>query len=162
PGRQINLRSSIVQIAIKKQYISYFMITKGENRICRNCKLDFMITPDDLGFYEKIKVPPPTFCPQCRYIRRLLDRNEYNLYKRKCDATGKNIISIYREDAPFPVYKQEYWKSDKFEALDYGKDFDFTKPFFKQFEELRKVVPHVALVNENSVNSEYTNQAGEN
>lgn len=133
-----------------------------ETRNCQNCKKDFEITPDDFSFYEKIKVPPPTFCPECRYIRRLLDRNEYNLYKRKCDATGKSIISIYREDAPFPVYEQEYWKSDKFEAKDYGRDFDFSRSFFEQYEELRRSVPHLAMVNSRSVNSEYTNQSQDN
>ena len=101
-----------------------------ETKTCQNYKDDFVIEPDDFGFYEKIKVPPPTFCPECRYIRRLLDRNEYNLYKRKCDATGKMVISIYRPDAPFPVYEQEYWKSDKFDATEYGREFDFNRPFF--------------------------------
>lgn len=133
-----------------------------EIRNCQNCKLSFTIEPDDFVFYEKIKVPAPTFCPECRYIRRLLDRNEYNFYKRKCDATGENIISIYRKEVPFPVYKQDYWKSDAFDASIYGRDFDFSKSFFVQYEELRKVVPHLALVNSNSVNSEYTNQSQDN
>jgi hypothetical protein len=135
---------------------------QSENRICQNCKNDFTIVPDDFLFYEKIQVPLPTFCPECRYIRRLLDRNEYNLYRRTCDATGEAIISIYRSDAPFPVCKQEYWKSDKFDATQYGRDFDFTRPFFEQYEELRRTVPHLAMVNSNSVNSEYTNQSQNN
>lgn len=122
----------------------------------------FPIRPDDIAFYEKIGVPRPALCPECRYIRRLLDRNEYNFYRRKCDATGESIISIYRSDAPFPVYKQDYWKSDVFDALSYGRDFDFSRPFFEQYEELRRAVPHLALVNSNSVNSEYTNQAQDN
>ena len=135
---------------------------KSETKNCQNCKGHFTIEPDDFGFYEKIKVLPPTFCPQCRYVRRLLDRNEYNFYKRKCDATGKDIISIYRPDAPFPVYEQEYWKSDALEARNYGRDFDFTRQFFEQYEELRRACPHLAMVNSNSVNSEYTNQAEDN
>ena len=135
---------------------------KEQIKNCQNCKKDFIIEPDDFSFYEKIKVPPPTFCPECRYIRRLLDRNEYNLYKRKCDATGKTIISIYRPDVPFPVYEQEYWKSDAWDALQYGRDFDFARSFFEQYEELRRVVPHLAMVNSNSVNSEYTNQSQDN
>jgi len=133
-----------------------------ETRNCQNCKNDFTIEPEDFNFYKKIKVPPPTFCPECRYIRRLLDRNEYNLYKRKCDATGKDIISIYRQEAPFPVYEQEYWKSDKFEAKDYGREYDFSRPFFEQYEELRRSIPHLAMVNSRSVNSEYTNQSQDN
>lgn len=138
---------------------------QSETQQCKNCKQNFVIEPDDFGFYEKIQVPPPTFCPQCRYIRRLLDRNEYNLYKRKCDATGKTVISIYRPDAPFPVYQQEYWKSDKFDAMEYGRDFDFSiplRPFFEQYEELRRMVPHLAMVYSNSVNCDYTNQCNNN
>lgn len=135
---------------------------ESQTKNCQNCKNDFTIEPDDFSFYEKIKVPAPTFCPECRYIRRLLDRNEYNFYRRKCDATGENIISIYRSDVPFPVYKQDYWKSDEFDAIKYGREFDFNKSFFDQYEELRNLVPHLAMVNSNSVNSEYTNQSQNN
>ncbi|KKQ03984.1 MAG: hypothetical protein US12_C0009G0014 [Parcubacteria group bacterium GW2011_GWA2_36_24] len=58
---------------------------KSQNVICQNCKKDFTIEPDDFGFYEKIKVPPPTWCPECRMIRRMLFRNERSLYKQNCD-----------------------------------------------------------------------------
>ena len=40
-----------------------------ENRICQNCKSEFIIEPEDFNFYEKIKVPAPTWCPECRMIR---------------------------------------------------------------------------------------------
>ncbi len=137
-------------------------MTESQVKTCQSCKKDFTIEPDDFTFYQKIDVPPPTLCPECRYIRRLSDRNEYNFYKRKCDATGEDIISIYRPDVSFPVYKQDYWKSDAFDASVYGRNFDFNRPFFEQYEELRRVVPHLALVNANSVNSEYTNQSQDN
>jgi hypothetical protein len=39
---------------------------KPQNVICQNCKKDFTIELDDFRFYEKIKVPPPTFCPEYR------------------------------------------------------------------------------------------------
>ena len=32
-----------------------------ETKSCQNCKNDFIIEPDDFAFYDKIKVPPPTF-----------------------------------------------------------------------------------------------------
>lgn len=34
---------------------------KSETKICQNCKKDFTIDPEDFKFYEKIKVPSPTF-----------------------------------------------------------------------------------------------------
>src|SRR5258708_24115014 len=69
------------------------METQTKN--CQNCKCDFTIEPNDLGFYEKIKVPLPTFCPRCRMQRRWAWRNNMSLYSRKCDLCGKNVISIY-------------------------------------------------------------------
>jgi hypothetical protein len=133
-----------------------------EQRSCAWCKASFPIFPDDLTFYQKIGVPPPTLCPDCRYKRRLLDRNEWSLYRRKCDMTGESIVSIYREDAPFPVYKHDAWRSDSWDPLEYGRDFDFAKPFFEQYHALRQAVPHTALVSYNSVNSEYSNQSQDN
>jgi hypothetical protein len=36
---------------------------KNETKNCQNCKNDFTIESEDFKFYEKIKVPPPTWCP---------------------------------------------------------------------------------------------------
>ncbi len=83
-----------------------------ESRNCQNCKLDFIIEPEDFVFYEKIKVPPPTFCPDCRLARKLVWRNERSLYKRNCDLCKKNIISMYKPTVLFPVYCHECWWSD--------------------------------------------------
>ena len=82
---------------------------KVENKICQNCKKDFVIEPDDFGFYEKIKVPPPTFCPECRLIRRLSWRNERGLHNRECGLCGKKIISIYNKDLNNIVYCNKCW-----------------------------------------------------
>src|SRR5687767_2461861 len=104
-----------------------------ENKTCQNCKKDFVIEPEDFGFYEKIKVPPPTFCPECRLIRRLTVPNERVLYKRKCDLTGEQIFSMYDDEAPFPVYETKAWYSDQWDPYQYGMDYDFSRSFFEQF-----------------------------
>ncbi len=130
-----------------------------ENRICQNCKKDFTIEPDDFGFYEKIKVPPPTFCPDCRFVRRLASSNERVLYKRKCDFSGNDIFSMYPSGASFPVYNTDDWYSDKWDPYQYGMDYDFSRPFFEQFKELLNKVPKMALVRQGlSVNSPYVHR----
>ncbi|OGI46153.1 hypothetical protein A2121_02520 [Candidatus Nomurabacteria bacterium GWB1_40_6] len=132
---------------------------KQEIKNCQNCKKDFTIEPEDFNFYEKIKVPPPTFCPKCRLLRRMANTNERVLYKRKCDLTGESILSMFPEDALFPVYKSEAWYSDDWDSYKYGIDYDFSKPFFKQFGELLKKVPRMALVKQGfSRDSEYTHR----
>ena len=98
---------------------------KMENRNCQNCKKDFVIEQEDFNFYEKIKVPPPTFCPECRFIRRLCFKNERSLYKRECDLCHKKIISMYDENVTFPIYCPECWRSDKWDPMSYGLDYDF-------------------------------------
>lgn len=130
------------------------------NDNCKNCGKSFEITDRDLGFYERIKVPKPTWCPDCRQQRRLAWRNQRSLYRRKCDATGKELISIFSPDKKVPVFSNSYWYSDKWDGKDYGKDFDFNKPFFAQFGELMEKVPQMSLASINNINSDFVNQCG--
>jgi len=132
---------------------------QSENKICQNCKKDFTIEPDDFGFYEKIGVPPPTFCPECRRQRRLSWRNDLSFYNRNCDICDKNIISLYHKEKPLTVYCNKCWWGDSWDPKIYGKDIDFSRPFFEQFRELQNQVPLISLVNDDgigSVNCEYT------
>lgn len=129
---------------------------------CQNCKKDFTVEPDDFAFYQKIKVPAPTFCPDCRLQRRLSFRNERALYKRACDLCKKEVISIYHPQNKNVMYCQDCWRSDRWDPLSYGKDYDFTKNFFAQYSELLQKVPMVSLRNVNSVNCEYTHLAADN
>jgi len=134
------------------------------NKICQNCKQNFDIQPEDFKFYEKISVPPPTFCAECRMQRRFACRNERNLYKRNCNLCGKEIISMHQKSAPFPVYCQGCWWSDKWDPTGYGRDFDPSKPFFEQYADLQKLVPRPQYLNYESartVNSPYTNCSGD-
>ena len=133
---------------------------------CRQCATQFEITNEDLKFYEKVSpviagktynIPAPTLCPPCRLQRRLSHRNEHRLYQRKCDLSGKQIISMYAPDKKFPVYDSTAWRSDKWDATNYGRDFDFSRPFFEQLYDLKQSVPHLALLSFNNENSDYTN-----
>ncbi len=133
-----------------------------ETKNCQNCKKDFTIEPDDFGFYEKIKVPPPTWCPECRQQRRYAWRNERILYRRNCDLCGKSTVSIYSPNKPYKVYCNTCWWGDGWNRETYGRDFDFSRPFFEQFAELQHDTPRMTLLNKDSVNSEYTNHSGHN
>ena len=130
---------------------------ESQTKQCQNCNKDFTIEPDDFSFYEKIKVPPPTFCPECRMQRRLAYRNERNFSHRNCGMCGNKVISIYK-DKSLKIYCQDCWFSDKWDSTQYGKDYDFTKPFFEQFQELFKKVPQVNLNGHASnIDSPYVN-----
>lgn len=129
-----------------------------ETKICQNCKSSFAIEPYDFAFYERIKVPAPTWCPECRLIRRMMVRNERALYRRKCDLCGKESIGMYSPEKPFSVYCRSCWFGDGWDPMTYGRDYDFSKPFLVQFQELMKAVPRVSLVHYNAnTNVDYAN-----
>lgn len=129
------------------------------NITCNNCKQDFEIYSEDREFYERFGVPEPTWCPECRLIRRMTFRNERTLYKRPCDLCHAEKIFMYPADAPFPVYCHACWYGDSWDPKSYGRDYDFDKPFFNNFLEMRDAVPRCGVVKQkNSINSEYTNR----
>ena len=131
----------------------------SEKITCQNCKQDFTIEPEDFNFYEKIKVPAPTFCPLCRAQRRLNFRNERGLYKRKCDFSGKEIFSMYAPDSPVKVYERDIWLSDAWDPMDYGREIDWSRPFLEQLHELMLEVPFKSNNVVRGVNSDYSNNA---
>src|SRR3989344_2681210 len=117
----------------------------SEKKICQNCHKDFIIEPEDFKFYQKISVPPPTWCPECRMVRRMNFRNERTLYNRKCDLCKKEIISMYDKNHIAPVYCYDCWHSDKWNPMDYGNEYDLKITFFEQIKNLVQKVPCLAL-----------------
>ena len=134
---------------------------KDEIKNCQNCKKDFTIEPDDFSFYEKIKVPAPTFCSECRTQRRFSWRNERCLYHNKCKITSKNVVSGFSIDSGINVYERDFWWSDKWDPISFGIDYDFSKPFFLQFCDFFHKTPMPSSFNARTFNSEYCQHTGE-
>lgn len=132
-----------------------------ETKTCQNCKSDFVIEPEDFDFYLKIRVPAPTFCPECRRQRRLAWMNLTNLYKRDCDLCHASFVSMYHPDAPHVVYCPKCWWNDAWDWRDYGRDFDESKNFFEQFSDLLKSVPlcGLSINSSTTIGSPYNNHA---
>jgi hypothetical protein len=132
-----------------------------QTKTCQNCKNDFTIETDDFSFYEKMKVPPPTWCPKCRMQRRLAWRNERQLFRRKDAHTGQDSFSGIPTEANIQTYETSYWYTDEWEPTEYGVDYDFSKPFFEQFLALFQRVPIMAKSSAGfMINSDYCNEAG--
>ena len=129
-----------------------------EIKVCQNCKKDFTIEPDDFDFYKKINVPAPTFCPDCRMQRRFSWRNEWRLFRKK-DVHGKEIFSMVSESSPVKIMEMAEWYSDSWDPMDYGQDYDFSQPFFKQFGKLMSQVPLMSRNLIRAVNSDYCSNA---
>lgn len=136
---------------------------EAQTKSCQNCKKDFTVESEDFKFYEKLKVPSPTFCPECRMIRRMIWRNVRSLYKRNCGLCNKSLISMYSDKDLTPVYCRECWNGDKWDPFSYGKEYNFSKSFFVQLKELFNTVPRFYAYHTRSlVRSDFTNFSGDN
>ncbi|MEZ6209487.1 MAG: hypothetical protein R3B64_02885 [Candidatus Paceibacterota bacterium] len=134
---------------------------QSETKQCQNCKTDFVIETEDFLFYEKVDVPPPTFCPECRMIRRLCWRNERFLFRREDAKNGGELFSGFPPEAVLKTYENKDWFGDGWNPLDYGKDIDFSSNFLSQFKKLFETVPLPAKSSAGfMINSDYCNEAG--
>jgi len=132
---------------------------KPETKFCQNCQKDFTIEPEDFSFYEKIKVSPPTWCPECRMIRRFAIHNTWSLFWKNCDKCGIKTLSIYEPETKIIVYCQPCWWGDSWDGTEYAMDYDPSRPFLEQVKELSDKTPYSALESSYLTlkNSDYSN-----
>lgn len=133
----------------------------AETRTCQSCKASFVVDASDFGFYKKMEVPPPTWCPDCRMMRRLVMGNEHTFFKKVEKRTGKELLSTYPPESPYEIYERDYWWSDAWDPLQYGREIDWDRPFLEQIRELAAVVPWPSRSIFNATNSDFSNNASE-
>lgn len=143
------------------------------SKICAKCKSTFRVSDFEKKFLikispeiggQKFQIPEPEICPNCRLQNRTIYRNEQFLYHNKSAFSGKPLISLYSPDTPWgkkiKVVTNEEWWSDSLDSMDFGRDFDYKRPFFEQFEELNALIPQQNLMQSNNENCPYTTGTG--
>ncbi len=118
------------------------MSTKKElSKICTDCKEEFIINSGDLDLYKKVGLELPTSCFLCR-IKHLFSFWTFGKFRKgKSDLSGESLITVLPKKSRYPIYKLSEWHSDKWDAMDYGADYDPKKLFFEQFKNLQEKVP---------------------
>ncbi|MEK7616366.1 MAG: hypothetical protein AAB420_04135 [Patescibacteria group bacterium] len=73
------------------------------------------------------------------------------------------MITFWHPDSGHAIMPQKEWHSDSWDPKSYGRDYDFSRPFFEQWGELFKAVPKPALQTQYStmIDSEYCNGASD-
>jgi hypothetical protein len=132
-----------------------------QNKVCEKCKNDFAILADDIPFYEKMDLPMPTMCPECRFKYLLAFWVNGRFRITKSALSGKTIITVIPESAPFPIYERAEFVSDAWDPLTYGKDYDASRPFMDQLVELQSKVPHPHNVGNKNINCDWTDDVWE-
>ena len=140
---------------------------------CTSCGTTFVITPDEAEFLQKmtftfgaqqIHLDPPVDCPECRSQLRVAHRNERNLYRVPSAMSKKETITLFHEEPlwgePYKVYAQTEWRSDVWDPMSFGMEFDFHRPFFEQWAQLHKAVPRMVLTSLGNENADFTTGTG--
>jgi hypothetical protein len=59
-----------------------------EGKCNHGCSTAFRITKEELEFYQRMNIPLPHVCSNCRHYERIAYRNPLHLWKRECDCKG--------------------------------------------------------------------------
>ncbi|MFA6023839.1 MAG: hypothetical protein WC777_01305 [Candidatus Gracilibacteria bacterium] len=115
----------------------------------------FTVGPIELQLREKFGLSDslPTVLPKYRFQELGAFWPHWNLHKRRCDKTGRPLVSIFREDCAYPVWHRDEWVAH---ANPPSQDPDFSRPFFDQAWELFQTCPLPHAFQSNNQNCEYT------
>jgi len=129
---------------------------------CGHCEHQFSITDADMKFYDTMDVPPPTWCPQCRLMRKMAWCNEGVLYKNRCKHCSRALISYISPTDERDVLCYQCFFGDNHDPLEHGRQIDWDRSMFDQIHELEVSVPHLyAAIDDHNENSEYIHRAGQ-
>ncbi|MFH0770552.1 MAG: hypothetical protein V1926_04200 [Candidatus Peregrinibacteria bacterium] len=67
----------------------------------------FKYIKQELAFYQKIGIQPPTLPPRERHRRRARQCNPHHLWSRQCQKCGKDIRTTYSPERPEIIYCEE-------------------------------------------------------
>lgn len=116
--------------------------------------LAFEVSSEEMALRKKLGVEgEPQYHPVFRFMQLGAFWQHWNLFKRKCDKTGKSIISVFSEDCPYPVWHKDEWIKH---ADPPGADFDTARPVFDQMWDFFRKSPIAHNVGTGNENCEYT------
>lgn len=132
---------------------------ENKEKNCQNCKKSFNIESEDFKFYEKMKVPAPTWCPECRMIRRISFQNNWHIYWRNCDKCGEKTLSVCPPEQKIIIFCQQCWWKDDWDGTENAREYDPSRNFLEQMKELILSTPYSALTSlyTSNKNCEYAN-----
>ncbi len=71
---------------------------------CKRCAKKFRVLLQELRFYQRLTIPVPRHCPDCRHVYRLGLRNPAQLWDRTCARCSSAIRTSYAPGRPETVY----------------------------------------------------------
>ena len=80
----------------------------------QQCTEAFKIIPEELQFYQRMNLPLPRLCPNCRHYERLSQRNPMKLWHRSCMKEGCNneFETTYDPNKPEIIYCEKCYQQE--------------------------------------------------
>ena len=99
---------------VKEDIVNKVIECKNKGREETQCTEAFKIIEDELKFYQRMNLPLPRHCPNCRHYQRLKQRNPLKLWHRKCMKPGcsNEFETSYAPERPEIVYCEECYKKE--------------------------------------------------
>ena len=99
------------------------------NKQCTRCDTVFELDKAAVEFYKQFDVSNPELCSKCKKIQLMCWRNERTFYPATCSKCKTSMISCFNPAYAAPVMCNDCWWSTDFNPLQYGRDYDFSRPF---------------------------------
>jgi hypothetical protein len=135
---------------------------------CRLSGKDFLVSDEEQEILARIGIlhpaiaeplPMPTTHPWV-FARQILSHsNVYHLYQGRSAFSRESLLSRYQAGSGYKVCTVEEFWDEKIDNTERGRAFDFSKPFFQQFDELLHSIYLLPLNVTNTENSSYVNAA---
>ncbi len=122
---------------------------------CAISKQTFEISDQELDLRAKFGFADtlPNTLPKYRFQHLGAFWPQWHFHKRKCNKTGKQVISIFSPECPYPVWDRKEWFNHSNPP---EQDFDFKQSFFQQAWALFQKSPIPHIFQSNNENCEYT------
>ncbi len=130
-------------------------------RVCITSGKPFTISEAEQMYCNERNLPLPQQHPFERLKHMASFRNRIHLYNSTCAKSKKSILSCFPPEKGYTVYDVDIWSGDQWDAMENGKDYDPTRSFWDQYDELLKKVPlpNLNVVSSTMENSNYVNGA---
>lgn len=134
---------------------------ESPTKTCQDCGNLFILSNIELVMYKKIDLVIPGICTRCRFIHHMAVWPFGKFRVGQSDFSKKDLITILPENTRYPVYTSKEWWSDDWDAMDYGQDYDPSKPFFEQMKELQEKVPRPHQQGKQNIGCDWCDDAWE-
>lgn len=79
---------------------------------CKQCTKNYRIIPREAEFYQRLAIPTPDLCPDCRHLRRFRARGPNQLWQRNCAKCNAQIQTNYAPGRPEILYCEPCYNAE--------------------------------------------------